>query len=242
MRCCVCGGVRVCVCAGGGAVCCCGAVRGAYSRCVVVGGEVRCCDDEGLVVRSCGAVVVRCCVSVGGVRVVVVGAVRVDGVVVVRRSVLDAGVCVRSAGVCVVGGVRELVPAGALCSPVVVLLRVALLLGVVVRCGVSPFVRGAWPVCGAKREDGRPLALPLCVCGAVRSGVCVRAGVFASRVCGGTRVCGFAAVKVAPVVPGIAGCTGYCSGTHLHFEVRQDGVAFDPAVLLPATIPAPEGG
>jgi murein DD-endopeptidase MepM/ murein hydrolase activator NlpD len=41
---------------------------------------------------------------------------------------------------------------------------------------------------------------------------------------------------------GIAGCTGYCTGTHLHFELRQDGVAFDPAPLLPATIPAPEGG
>lgn len=36
---------------------------------------------------------------------------------------------------------------------------------------------------------------------------------------------------------GMAGCTGYCTGTHLHFELRQDGVAFDPAPLLPATIP-----
>ncbi len=36
---------------------------------------------------------------------------------------------------------------------------------------------------------------------------------------------------------GVAGCTGYCTGTHLHFELRQDGVAFDPAPLLPATIP-----
>ena len=41
---------------------------------------------------------------------------------------------------------------------------------------------------------------------------------------------------------GLAGCTGYCSGTHLHFEVREDGAAIDPAPLLPATIPAPEGG
>ena len=36
---------------------------------------------------------------------------------------------------------------------------------------------------------------------------------------------------------GQAGCTGYCTGTHLHFELRDDGVAFDPAPLLPATIP-----
>ena len=41
---------------------------------------------------------------------------------------------------------------------------------------------------------------------------------------------------------GLAGCTGYCTGTHLHFELRQDGVAFDPAPLLPATIPSTEGG
>jgi murein DD-endopeptidase MepM/ murein hydrolase activator NlpD len=36
---------------------------------------------------------------------------------------------------------------------------------------------------------------------------------------------------------GLAGCTGYCTGTHLHFEVRSHGAAFDPAALLPATIP-----
>ena len=41
---------------------------------------------------------------------------------------------------------------------------------------------------------------------------------------------------------GLAGCTGYCTGTHLHFELREDGTAVDPASLLPATIPAPEGG
>jgi murein DD-endopeptidase MepM/ murein hydrolase activator NlpD len=32
---------------------------------------------------------------------------------------------------------------------------------------------------------------------------------------------------------GHAGCTGYCTGTHLHFELRDDGVAFDAAPLLP---------
>lgn len=37
---------------------------------------------------------------------------------------------------------------------------------------------------------------------------------------------------------GIAGCTGYCTGTHLHFELREEGVAFDPAPLLPAGIPS----
>lgn len=36
---------------------------------------------------------------------------------------------------------------------------------------------------------------------------------------------------------GQAGCTGYCTGTHLHFELRDFGAAFDPAPLLPATIP-----
>ena len=36
---------------------------------------------------------------------------------------------------------------------------------------------------------------------------------------------------------GLAGCTGYCTGTHLHFEVRSHGTAFDPSPLLPATIP-----
>ena len=31
---------------------------------------------------------------------------------------------------------------------------------------------------------------------------------------------------------GIAGCTGSCTGTHLHFELRQDGVPIDPAPYL----------
>jgi murein DD-endopeptidase MepM/ murein hydrolase activator NlpD len=36
---------------------------------------------------------------------------------------------------------------------------------------------------------------------------------------------------------GLAGCTGWCTGTHLHFELREGGVAFDPAPLLPVAIP-----
>lgn len=32
---------------------------------------------------------------------------------------------------------------------------------------------------------------------------------------------------------GIAGCTGWCTGTHLHFEVRRLGLAVDPLPLLP---------
>lgn len=36
---------------------------------------------------------------------------------------------------------------------------------------------------------------------------------------------------------GIAGCTGYCTGTHLHFELRRDGNAIDPAPFLPGGIP-----
>jgi len=33
---------------------------------------------------------------------------------------------------------------------------------------------------------------------------------------------------------GIAGCTGWCTGTHLHFELRYRGAAIDPLPLLPA--------
>jgi murein DD-endopeptidase MepM/ murein hydrolase activator NlpD len=38
-------------------------------------------------------------------------------------------------------------------------------------------------------------------------------------------------------VIGIAGCTGWCTGTHLHFELREDGVAVDPTLLLPLVDP-----
>jgi murein DD-endopeptidase MepM/ murein hydrolase activator NlpD len=31
---------------------------------------------------------------------------------------------------------------------------------------------------------------------------------------------------------GIAGCTGWCAGTHLHFEVRRAAVTIDPTLLL----------
>ena len=31
---------------------------------------------------------------------------------------------------------------------------------------------------------------------------------------------------------GIAGCTGWCTGTHLHFELRDDGRPVDPTPLL----------
>jgi murein DD-endopeptidase MepM/ murein hydrolase activator NlpD len=37
---------------------------------------------------------------------------------------------------------------------------------------------------------------------------------------------------------GLAGCTGICTGTHLHFELREDGTAFDPASLLPTPEPS----
>jgi murein DD-endopeptidase MepM/ murein hydrolase activator NlpD len=32
---------------------------------------------------------------------------------------------------------------------------------------------------------------------------------------------------------GVAGCTGWCTGTHLHFELRRAGVVVDPTPLLP---------
>ena len=31
---------------------------------------------------------------------------------------------------------------------------------------------------------------------------------------------------------GIAGCTGWCTGTHLHFELRYEGIPVDPTILI----------
>lgn len=33
---------------------------------------------------------------------------------------------------------------------------------------------------------------------------------------------------------GVAGCTGWCTGTHLHFELRYRGRAIDPTPLMTA--------
>lgn len=47
---------------------------------------------------------------------------------------------------------------------------------------------------------------------------------------------------VAGKLLGIAGCTGYCTGTHLHFEVRRHGAAVNPLPFLPGGRPvAPSG-
>jgi murein DD-endopeptidase MepM/ murein hydrolase activator NlpD len=38
---------------------------------------------------------------------------------------------------------------------------------------------------------------------------------------------------VAPLQKlGLAGCTGWCTGTHLHFELRDHGRAVDPTLLI----------
>jgi murein DD-endopeptidase MepM/ murein hydrolase activator NlpD len=31
---------------------------------------------------------------------------------------------------------------------------------------------------------------------------------------------------------GVAGCTGWCTGTHLHFELRYEGLPVDPTLLI----------
>ena len=35
---------------------------------------------------------------------------------------------------------------------------------------------------------------------------------------------------------GTAGCTGSCTGTHLHFELRRDGVPINPSPFLPSAV------
>lgn len=35
-------------------------------------------------------------------------------------------------------------------------------------------------------------------------------------------------------VIGIAGCTGWCTGTHVHFELRDHGTPMDPLTLFPS--------
>ena len=47
-----------------------------------------------------------------------------------------------------------------------------------------------------------------------------------------------ATVRVGQIVAvgerlGVAGCTGWCTGTHLHFELRRSGDPLDPRPLLP---------
>jgi murein DD-endopeptidase MepM/ murein hydrolase activator NlpD len=37
----------------------------------------------------------------------------------------------------------------------------------------------------------------------------------------------------AGTIVGVSGVTGYTTGEHLHFEIRKDGAAVDPAAYLP---------
>lgn len=53
-----------------------------------------------------------------------------------------------------------------------------------------------------------------------------------------------ASVRVGEVVRagdrlGLAGCTGWCTGTHLHFELRDHDVPTDPMPLITGYNPAP---
>jgi len=41
---------------------------------------------------------------------------------------------------------------------------------------------------------------------------------------------------------GLAGCTGWCTGTHLHFELRDHEVPIDPMPLITGYNPAFQGG
>jgi murein DD-endopeptidase MepM/ murein hydrolase activator NlpD len=82
--------------------------------------------------------------------------------------------------------------------------------GVVVLAGYMPGYAGYGAIVAVEHRDGYStlyahLAQPL-----VRQGVHVLAG-----------------EKI-----GIAGCTGWCTGTHLHFELRRSGIPIDPTLLL----------
>ena len=47
-------------------------------------------------------------------------------------------------------------------------------------------------------------------------------------------------VKVGDVI-GFVGCTGACTGPHVHFEVRVNGTAEDPMPYLRGTKRLPDG-
>ena len=82
--------------------------------------------------------------------------------------------------------------------------------GVVVLAGYLPGYDGYGAIVAVQHRDGYStlyahLAQPL-----------VRPG---QRVQGGQRI-------------GIAGCSGWCTGTHLHFELRYRGLPVDPTLLI----------
>jgi murein DD-endopeptidase MepM/ murein hydrolase activator NlpD len=82
--------------------------------------------------------------------------------------------------------------------------------GVVVLAGYMPGYDGYGAIVAVQHREGYSTLYAHLLQPLVRPGQLVRAG-----------------EKI-----GIAGCTGWCTGTHLHFELRYRGLAIDPTLLI----------